>query len=357
MLTCLGCTSMMQFERVFFPQKMLAQTSSSLETQKPLSETAIKAIARNITIQIETEENKPLGSGVIVRQQALTEVLNLNQKPRYLYTVLTAHHVVKKRQANREHINIITPDNQQRLIDLDSTTQIDNNDLAIFYFISANQYSPARLGSSNNLKKVFSAGFPCEVTLCEEELTLTSGIVAPSEILAGHESFQGGFSIGHDSEIYNGMSGGAILNTDGLLVGINNRKKYPTLLFANSQYRYQDGSQPSKIVAEIIPFFAWGISIETYTEFVEQPNIHSSESTNSELESDRFEQLQYKLHYLSISHCDRLLFLFWLVVLLFWLSILLLPDKSNKCESELDKKQLPPREQDQNDSAIAKIKK
>ena len=260
----LGCMYITQPELVNHRESLLAKTSDNkLIPSSVLSDSQIKLAADLVTVQIKNSEQKALGTGVIVGRENFPQSV----QHRYLYSVLTAHHVIKHQKRKNKTIVIVTTDGIERIVELNSATQIATNDLALLYFSSSNQYSHAKIGSSDNIGKVFSAGFPCEKNFCKDELEISPGIVAPKEILEGHKSFQDGIGIGHDGNIYSGMSGGPILDIRGNLVGINNRKKYPPLILENNKPRYIDGSKPSQLVEEIFPFFAWGTPIEEYVDF------------------------------------------------------------------------------------------
>ncbi len=250
------------------PENAIAQSSADKSSlPKKLTSAKIKKKAEQVTVQIKTIQDKSIGTAVIVDKREFFEVLQQDESPHYLYDVLTAHHVIREIQKKGEEIVVITPDKIERNVSLDSATQIETNDLAVFHIVSANKYPAAKLGNSDNLEKVFSAGFPCEEDFCKDELEFRSGIIAPKVILEGNSNFQGGFKIGHTIKLYDGMSGSPIFDTYGFVVGINSRKKYPNLIFANNEYRYPDGSIPSKIIQEFIPYFAWGIAIEEYIEY------------------------------------------------------------------------------------------
>ncbi|MCP2727067.1 serine protease [Limnofasciculus baicalensis] len=51
-----------------------------------------------------------------------------------------------------------------------------------------------------------------------------------------------GYRLGYTNEIVEGMSGGPIFNSKGLLVGINGRMKYGEPAFGI--YGFEDGTQP-----------------------------------------------------------------------------------------------------------------
>lgn len=319
-IACLSSIAFFVLKQAYFPEHAIAQNGNGKPSrQEKLTDTKIKQKAEQVTIQIKTIQNKPLGTAVIVSKNELIEVLQNGEKPRYLYDVLTANHVIREPKKQNEKIVVITPDKITRNISLDSATQIGTNDIAIFQIVSANEYPTAKLGSSDDLDevKVFSAGFPCEENLCNDEIKFTSGITAPEEILEGHDNFRGGFKIGHDSELYDGMSGSPIFDNYGFVVGINSRKKYPTLIFANNEYLYPDGSRPSKIIQEFIPYFAWGIPIEKYIHHMYEKKYISNEYSNESNIQKQVKTLRSKLNLQDSTILLSIIVALWIIAILY----------------------------------------
>lgn len=76
-----------------------------------------------------------------------------------------------------------------------------------------------------------------------------------------------GYQLGYTNPVTDGMSGGAILNEKGELVGINGLRAYPIL---GDPYIYQDHSTPSESMQKLMEKSSWGISINTITKFYSQ---------------------------------------------------------------------------------------
>ena len=124
-LTLYGCNS----------QNSIEQTSNSdsqpVTSQPELSGIAakIKAIAEPITVRIDASNKN--GSGVIIAHQGET------------YYVLTAEHVVAKKQEYK----IVTPDGKQYSLDYSKVKKIPGSDLAAVQFTSQENYQVATLAN------------------------------------------------------------------------------------------------------------------------------------------------------------------------------------------------------------------
>ena len=79
-----------------------------------------------------------------------------------------------------------------------------------------------------------------------------------------------GYEIGYSSNIEQGMSGGAILNSMGQLVGINGKSAYPIL---DSGYVYKNGSRPGESEIREMRKLSWGIPISTMLAQVNQDTL------------------------------------------------------------------------------------
>ena len=161
------------------------------------------------------------------------------------YTVVTNRHV-----ANRgDKYQIQTVDNdiyQGRLLTMSS-----KNDLAILQFTSDRIYPVAAI----NLKllkpnePLFTAGFPFN----SDRLTVTSGKM----LLETKKPLKQGYQLGYSNPIEKGMSGGAVFNSLGEVVGINGRSANPII----PDYQYQDLTYPSQRLQKQMAQLSWGIPI------------------------------------------------------------------------------------------------
>ncbi|MGI2905727.1 tetratricopeptide repeat-containing S1 family peptidase, partial [Tolypothrix sp. VBCCA 56010] len=167
----------------------------------PASE--IEKIGREITVQIVDSQNPSFaGSGIIIKHTG------------NVYTVLTARHVAKggKKQ-------IITSDKQSYQIK--NIKPLPSLDLAVGEFNSNQKYTTAKIGNSDkvtNNSVVYVAGFPAKTSVTPNvDFRIKDGKVDAKG------SQRDGYDLSYDNRTSGGMSGGAILNEQGELIGIHGR--------------------------------------------------------------------------------------------------------------------------------------
>ncbi|NJO93592.1 MAG: trypsin-like peptidase domain-containing protein [Hydrococcus sp. RM1_1_31] len=184
------------------------------------SNTKIKQLARAITVSVQVGDNR--GSGVLIAKAGQT------------YTVVTNAHVINGGDSYR----IQTPDGKIHSAKLQyQGDSFAKDDLALLQFQAADTYSIANLGNSATLSEnqaIFVVGFPSE----SEQLSISNGKIS----LVAEKPLVGGYQIGFGSETKQGMSGGALLNDKGELIGILGQGN---AAITNNAYTYQDGSHPS----------------------------------------------------------------------------------------------------------------
>jgi tetratricopeptide (TPR) repeat protein/S1-C subfamily serine protease len=202
----------------------------------------VKQIAKNITVRITAENNG--GSGVLIAQKGNT------------YLVLTNAHVVKR----ATQIKIQAPDGQKY-----TATPIDGGfdakyDLALLQFTSRTKYTLANLETVSPLtptRTIYSAGFPFDST----EIRLTSGEVSQLSDIPFDDGTQIGYMTNQGEKgIRQGMSGGAILDSQGVLLGINTVGAAPIL----PNYTYVDGSKPLPKLAAQYRNANWGVPVYNF---------------------------------------------------------------------------------------------
>jgi serine protease Do len=213
---------------------------------------AVEKLARLTTVRILTPNAS--GSGTIVRQQD------------QVYTVVTNWHVVT---FSKQH-TAIAPDGQ-RYRPLGVPKQLGNADLAIVQFRSSTTYQVAKISTDLLTvgEPVFAAGFPMyragSLTTTFDRgiqaFRLTQGIVS----VLPPKSLAQGYRLGYTNDVAIGMSGGPIFNSQGLLVGINGRMKNRDPDFG--VYTFEDGTEPSKAMLELMVNSSWGIPISTYLRY------------------------------------------------------------------------------------------
>ena len=173
---------------------------------------------KGITVRIDVEGSykEDGGSGVIVRQQG------------QFYTILTAYHVVQEKRNYK--VLIFNPSNQQiigsHIINEKNIKQIDDYDLAEITIQSSAKYRTANIGDSQQLQPTDDltvSGYPLPSSTITKRLstpTLRLGKftdrLPPDALLKGKK----GATLKMDVTTEVGMSGGAVVNKNGELVGI-----------------------------------------------------------------------------------------------------------------------------------------
>ena len=187
------------------------------------ADSSIRQTAQGFTVKILVGDTN--GSGVIIGRSGNT------------YRVVTNAHVVTRSSSYK----IQAPDGKVytgKLLEKGSSLQ--GNDLAILTFESTVNYGVATLADGGTLQPndaVYSTGFPIE----QNNFVITSGTV--KEVTS--QPLKGGYQLGYSTDTLQGMSGGALLNASGQLIGIVGMGKGAALTEA---YTYQDESRPAKEV-------------------------------------------------------------------------------------------------------------
>jgi hypothetical protein len=190
----------------------------------------VRKIAEEITVQVEQENQKSEGSGVIF------SLKNENQK--YTYFVLTNQHVV----GNNDKLKITTHD--KRIYSAKLNKIISKLDLAVLEFSSDRLYRSAQMPDSRLVElgsTLYIAGWDSGLAVNNRRtFQFTVG-----QLTSRIEQPQKGYSLVYNNPTVGGTSGGPILNEHGELLGINGQ--------AQERQDIQTGS-----------FFALGISVELF---------------------------------------------------------------------------------------------
>jgi len=186
-------------------------TASLLVSEAPVqaqSQEAVGKVAQAITVRLETSGAG--GSGVLVKRDG-------NR-----YTVLTAWHVVSGQRPGEE-LDIYTSDGQRRLMEQGSIKRLGEVDLAVLTFSSPTAYEVARVGDVKSVamgSAIFVAGFPLPSSAVPTRLLrLIKGDVIANATVA----IPDGYQLLYDNQTLPGVSGGAVLNANGELVGIHGK--------------------------------------------------------------------------------------------------------------------------------------
>jgi tetratricopeptide (TPR) repeat protein/S1-C subfamily serine protease len=194
-------------------------------------------IAREISVKITSAENG--GSGVIIGKQDNT------------YLVLTNNHVLR----DVNSLTIQTHDGGTYQATKVTNGIETNDDLALLEFSSNKSYQTATINSAATPKveqTILAVGYSAETG----KLVAQEGKIAQIP----EQTLKDGYQIGYSSNILQGMSGGAILNVDGEVIGINGKSAFPIL---NTGYQYEDGTQPNAAEIEQYRQLSWGLSLNS----------------------------------------------------------------------------------------------
>ena len=191
----------------------------SYQTIAQLPASDLETIASYVTVRVHVGEDR--GSGILIAQDNDT------------YTVITNAHVTDR----GETYSIQTNDGMKHEAILVNSNNTEQNDLAVLEFNSSNSYQVATVGNSDSITEgetVIAAGFPDG----EEQLLVTEGAIS----LITEKPLNKGYAIGFTNETVQGMSGGALLNSNGEVVAILGKGKDAIL---DTAYDYMDGTTPT----------------------------------------------------------------------------------------------------------------
>jgi tetratricopeptide (TPR) repeat protein/S1-C subfamily serine protease len=213
-------------------------------TDGTLTPQEVQQTAKNITVRVTSTNNG--GSGVIIAQKGNN------------YLILTNAHVVRR----ATKIEIQAPDGQKY-----QATSIDGGfdskyDLALLQFTSRTKYTLANLSSISGSpltpeRTIYSAGFPFD----SKDIRITSGQVSQLSDIPFDDGTQIGYVTDKGKQgIRQGMSGGAIFDAQGNLLGINTVGMAPIL----PDYTYNDGSKPLPKLKAQYARANWGIPVYNF---------------------------------------------------------------------------------------------
>ena len=201
------------------------------------SEKQLQTLANRITVRVIGDNNG--GSGTLVAKRGNT------------YIVLSNSHVVR----GVNSISLQTSDGKNYPAQIVTNTNFEKFDLALLQFQSNQNYClPKEIATSipNTDTPVLAAGYSTQ----KGEVIFRPGKVQQ----ISERPLKEGYQIGYTSDIEQGMSGGAIINSRGELIGINGRSAYPIL---NTGYVYSDGSRPTELEIKQMRSVSWGIPVFT----------------------------------------------------------------------------------------------
>ncbi len=210
----------------------LPPVNPDIETTAPTVYIAeLEAKAKGFTVRIDSTSGGN-GSGVIIAKEG------------NIYTVLTADHVLcEKIKGTNTCANftytVVTSDGKTRNIEKSTIIRQEGVDLAVFQFESRDNYPVAEIANynPNSGDFVFAAGFP-KIGDNPSKWLFSGGIINDKEtgLLATRQSplstqqggtlqsvasLTGGYELVYTSITFGGMSGGAVLDSQGRVIGIH----------------------------------------------------------------------------------------------------------------------------------------
>ena len=207
------------------PQTVISQASSEGNNTPKYTGIVkqIDDIAEKITVRIDVANGKN-GSGVIIGKQGNT------------YYIATACHVVSLPRSGRkcttekllDTFTLTTPDGEKHTLTSAPNQIIIPNpdfDVAVIKFTSDKTYQVAELGDYQleTTQWLFLSGFPGQDT--NKQRSLTAGIFVTKDfgqlVTKDRFSLSNGNGLIYTNLSFGGMSGGAVLDTQGRVVGIN----------------------------------------------------------------------------------------------------------------------------------------
>ncbi len=192
-------------------QIFTTKSSSDFLNQIALSQIALNRLAEKITVEIVIPNVttgggrfSSAGSGVIIGKKGST------------YYVLTAEHIFPNQNDYRVVIRSKKPGDAEEIQTIELIRRYPDQDLRVIRFVSLKNYEVAKVGEASQLNKnsqVYVVGWPSNEN--REGFQFTPAKVTNPR--AGDNlTYQP-----TEESIYKGMSGGAVLNEAGQLVGIH----------------------------------------------------------------------------------------------------------------------------------------
>ncbi|REJ43634.1 MAG: tetratricopeptide repeat protein [Microcystis flos-aquae DF17] len=196
----------------------------------------LEAKAKGFTVRIDSSSTAN-GSGVIIAKKG------------NIYTVLTADHVLCENKEESQDAaskpcpdntyTVVTSDGKTRNIEKSTIIRQEGVDLAVFQFESRDNYPVAEIANynPNSGDFVFAAGFP-KIGDNPSKWLFSGGIINDKETgllqtrqsplrnkqggtLQSVASLTGGYELVYTSITFGGMSGGAVLDSQGRVIGIH----------------------------------------------------------------------------------------------------------------------------------------
>ncbi|BAZ02770.1 tetratricopeptide repeat protein [Tolypothrix tenuis PCC 7101] len=206
----------------------------------------LQTLASQTTVRVIGNSNG--GSGTLLTKRGNT------------YLVVTNSHVI----TGVNDIKIQTTDNKTHTAKLIPNPNLENLDLALLEFQTNQNYCLRQIANFIPKKQtpVIAAGYSIE----KREIVYRPGTVEQIP----DRPLKEGYQIGYTSDIEQGMSGGAIINSRGELIGINGKSAYP---LQNTGFIYADETKPTEAEIQQMRTVSWGIPVSTFLAQVDQKTL------------------------------------------------------------------------------------
>ncbi|MGK7896733.1 MAG: tetratricopeptide repeat-containing serine protease family protein [Xenococcus sp. (in: cyanobacteria)] len=189
--------------------------------------------ARAVTVRIDNTNGLNNGSGIIVARED------------NVYAVLTVDHIICEQVDAQNHCKdftyeIVAPNGQRYPIERNDIKRVKGVDLAIIRFSSDQNYQIAEFAdySVKNNDQVFVAGYPRLSQTRSPKWLFSLGYSLEKEqglskvqdssitqdsfsVVSSKASLAGGYELVYTSITYGGMSGGAVFDREGRVIGIH----------------------------------------------------------------------------------------------------------------------------------------
>ncbi len=191
----------------FLPVGLLAAAVVMIQPQSLAALTAqeVDAIAKEITVRIDGQDDASSGSGIIIERNGDN------------YLVLTNWHVVE----GKGDYTIYPREGRARRYTVKSSQvqRLPGVDLAVLVFNSSTNYQTASIGNANQLQngmKLRITGFPVQGPTIRERTYISLSGEMSGRLSKPHD----GYELISSVSALSGMSGGPILNENGEVVGV-----------------------------------------------------------------------------------------------------------------------------------------
>ncbi|MGI0480890.1 S1 family peptidase [Geminocystis sp. CENA526] len=229
----------------------LSIINSTIEQQQIIKDIVadLFPIAKAITVKVNLDEG--FASGVLVARQGKN------------FFIVTNAHVIR---GGKSPYQVETFDGKTYEAEVEEMEKLKDKDMTILKFHSPTmEYLTAEKGKLPKKDDfVLAVGFTQRQPQNNENEEDLEPIKPKFEVLTGKvtlvldKPLKQGYQIGYSNPVVDGMSGGAILNKNGELVGINAMRAYAIL---GDPYVYEDDTIPRDSLRELMIKSSWGIPI------------------------------------------------------------------------------------------------